>query len=248
MNNKTISIPKITFFSALSIILIITLSLTIKTLTSNRYKVIIDNIKSCSQGISTTSKDLLGTQLYSYINSQNNITNTTNSNTYHATLRESSCKTKEFKDDKGVSYQTTAIIDFQSLLYSYKVTYNWTKNTNIPKELDLGSIALYCLPEQDLIYSNFDCESLPNIKTESDPILSALPYFNQYFSVIPTTSTDSTSGYGIIITYNPSEEVYLSGNTDTFEQETNQIIEQYFLENNIDLDNYTITKKYAIIE
>ena len=248
MTNQPLQIKKIAAIATIGLAILISVSIIIKIITANNQKVIIQNLTSCSENISAPAKNLLFTQLYPYINQQNQLSNTPTASTYYATFRDNSCQTTEFKDQAGASYQTTAIIDLESLKYSYKITYYWTKSTNAPKDVDLASVSLYCLTDKELIYGPFDCQSLPGIQIESDPILSILPYFGDGFTVTPTLSTTSNSGYGINILYNPSTSIYLSGETEKFQTEADDNIINYLTSHGIIIEDYTLTRRYAIVK
>ena len=248
MNNQPLlSTKKLIFISSIAVLSIIVISILIKILTDNHHKVIINNISTCSPNITIAASDHLSSQFYSYITEQDNLNNVATNNTYHANFRESTCQTEEFKDDNGISYKTTVITDFTDRQYSYKITYYWTAKANTPKNIDLASLSVYCLSDQDSIYPDFNCAKLPNIQQEADPILSLLPYFGEHFSLRPSVSTTSTSGYGIIITYDPPESIYLSGRVAEFQQQTDATITDFLSAHHINIEDYSLVKKFAVV-
>lgn len=201
--NKKIIIGSIIIFIAFSIIILI-----LATQNSNNNLVLINNFDEYVTNISNEDKNIILKKLYSYINMQNSINNINPKPYYKASFRKDSVDiTQNTTNDQKVS-SINAIVDIEDIQYSYRIKFNWlvTPITNQSAEIDLGSVNLYCLKDSEYIYDNFNCEANPSISEEEDSVFSIDPIINQncWFSLFKSSS--SKSGYGMTITFYPSDD------------------------------------------
>lgn len=219
-------------------------------LTNNNRKVIITNLDSCATDMPADDRDDLFRKLYDFVEAQNQTNSKSSQPHYDAVIRTDSCQNKSYEYEGQKSYTATAILDIESAKQSYQISFNWVKSSEISIEnIDLGSVQVSCLTQNELIYGDFNCDQNPLINStgsDNDPILAILPYFGDGFSLSPTLSADSASGYSIIITYDPPESVYLGGTLETFQNERKQMAENYLESQNIDISRYTFIEKYAV--
>ena len=227
-------------------VLVIMFSVMVKNIEAEKNKLFLDNIESCAQGISEYSKDPLFSKLYPVVKKQSEMAGVDVATNYHGVLRDGSCLTREYTNSDGVtSYATKAIVDIEELGFSYKIHFSWIKTNN--QSIDLGFPEVSCLASDELIYGEFDCASNPTTTTETDDIFRVSPKFGDGWSISPTTSKTSKSGYGIILTYDPPSNVYTEGRFGKWSEEKTQEVYDYLQESGINIDNYEIIKKYAIV-
>lgn len=232
--------------------IIIIVSIIIMRLNDTKYKVIIDNVDSCSAGISGYSKDTLFTNAYKIVSEQNAVEEKDTEETYHAIFRDGTCETEEYTSmDKIISYNTSAILDVEELGYSFRIIFNWVKD-DVKQDIDLGTPDVLCLDVSELKYGEFNCESNPLATSlfELDPILDVLPHFGDRYSMRPRVDTDKdgNSYYTIVIEYDPLESTYVNDLLDAFVAERKADAKQYLANNGINIDNYKVEETYAIIK
>lgn len=219
--------------------------------TRNSRMVVITNIDSCAEKLPSSQKETVFAQIYPFIEAQNKINEVGNKNTYTGVIREGTCTTKEYEDNGLKSSNARFILDIEDAEQSYRVSFNWIKTGDVQSpEIDLGSANLNCLLEEDLIYGDFRCNSNPLIQAANsgtDPILSIIPYFGNGYSLSPTLSSTSASGYSIILTFDPPEEVQLNGTIENFKESRRKMMESYLRDHDVDIDNYSIIERHKIV-
>jgi hypothetical protein len=133
------------------------------------------------------------------------------------------------------------IIDIADLQYSYRVKYSYIP-TNLKKNeksyADLGTVMLYCLDEKDMIYPDFNCTKSQLATPEPDPITMVSGYVYEGCTLTYTTSGTSKSGYAIILTYKPSESIYLNGGYMEFKAKCHDDAMEYLENAGINKDDY----------
>lgn len=213
-------------------------------------RLIIDNIESCSAGITDTAKKNTFDNLYNLVVEQDKIEgiNRKSDGKYHAELRTETCKTTEFKSEDVVSsYTTEAMVDIIDRNYSFKISYVWVKKDN--NEVDLGEILAICPEEDELKNGEFNCSENVMVTTEfeNDAILYVLPYIGDGYTLYSKVGVKDEKEYRIIvIEYKPPESIYLNGALSTFKEEKKQDAIDYLTSQGIDVDKYPIEETYYV--
>ncbi|MFV0484708.1 MAG: hypothetical protein ACK5MU_00535 [Candidatus Saccharimonadales bacterium] len=221
-------------------------------LTRHNDMVVIDNIDTCAERLPGSRKDAVFRNLYSYVEKQNEVNGVETARTYHAVVRSDSCKVTEYESDSYLNYNAKFIMDIEELGYSYRVNFSWVKSGDAKHpNLDLGSVNVNCLLDDDLIYGEFGCEKNSLILTADsggDAILALLPYFGDGYMLTPTLSSSSASGYTIILTFDPPSSVYMDGSYDTFREGRRAMMREFLKENDIDIDDYELAENFKIVK
>ena len=212
--------------------------------------VVITNLNTCVTDMSSADQDEIFRSIYPYIKEQNAVNLIPTQASYEGIVRAGTCQTQDYDIDGQKSHYTEFILDIPTLQQSYRISFNWVKTyeEKLP-ETDLGHAGVSCLEPEELIYDDFNCDQnslITTINANGDPILEVLPYFGDGYSLSPTLSTESSSGYSIILTYDPPSEVYLGGTLAEFQAERYKMMENYLKSKNIDISNYTIIEKYVV--
>ncbi|MCL1839768.1 hypothetical protein FWF89_02080 [Candidatus Saccharibacteria bacterium] len=218
--------------------------------TMHNNMIVITNIDSCAERLPASQRDTVFRQLYPFIREQNSVNGIDSQPTYHAVIRDNTCRTKDYERDGLRSSNARFILDIEELNQSYRVSFNWIK-TGDPQspEIDLGSTNVNCLLEEYLIYGDFNCDQNPLIQASNsgrEPILSLIPYFGDGFSLSPTLSATSKSGYSIILTFDPPQIIYLEGPLEPFLESRRTMMRQFLQDNDINIDEYGIIENFRI--
>lgn len=216
--------------------------------------VVVANLDECAVGIERTMKESVFTTIYQYVKAQNEVGDKVTDKTYEAVIRDGTCATEDFKNekDKLVSTGVKAILDIDELQYSYLMRFSYIKPGSDRNEyVDLGTTMLTCLREKEMIYQDFGCNQNQLIKDTSLDvtyweIFSALPYVGDGFTLTYTLSPESISGYSIVFKYNVPESAFKNGTYGEFIAERRKMAENYLRERGVDLDDYSLieSKRY----
>ena len=242
-NKKWLVIIMIVAFLALVVGLIV--YSVMKMNAANDRKVLIDNLAECAPNISESSRTELETSLYGVVVSQNEIGFMKSASSYHAKIREDSCKTKNYSDSGRVT--TTIIIDIPELQYSYKVRFDWiSSDAEGSKKFDTLAPYVFCLPDDEMIYPDFGCSDNPAVSIEEDEITYLLPLIGDGYELTLVKSIDSKCGYAVIATIIPPKEVYMSGDPIAFRDERLAEIRKLLESYGLNLDNYVIRSRLNV--
>ena len=156
-------------------------------------------------------------------------------------------------DVGGTLFSGDFIVDIDSVHQSYIIKYFYGGLDGEGEIESSAAVEFYCLTSQDKeLYQDFECRknnlALTDF-THDTPIVYLLPknFSNQRYSLSYAPSTTSSSGYAVVIEFDPPEAVYLSGNLEDFVDEKMILIRSWLKENNMDPDDYEFIIKYKIV-
>lgn len=209
-------------------------------------RVLISGLDSCLTNSRGSDRDLIVKEVYRRVNEQNIFRGIKSESSYDASVRKDSCKLTESVEYEQRFTSSNFIVDIPSLQYSFRVRYNYIP-TNIPENktiyVDLGSVSLYCLNEDEVIYPDFGCGETGMIHDEPDPITKINGDVSDGCYLNYTTSGTSKSGYAVILEYKPKESVYLDGKYGEFKKKCYADAMQRLKDEGIDLGNYYFYEK-----
>lgn len=102
--------------------------------------------------------------------------------------------------------------------------------------------------EGDVSVSIYDIDD-PNF-AHAEPIQYILPrdFPDDYFSISYTLSSESKSGYRIIVTMNPPEAIYEEASIDEFKANVEQKVNEFLKSRGLNPEDYKFYYKYKIIK
>lgn len=201
--------------------------------------VIIDNLDKYTQ-IPTAQKDEVQKMLYSYVIRQNEINAVESKKTFHGIIRDNSPQTTTLNSNNIDVHSIDFILDIPELKYSYQTQFYWTKELSTSTDIDLGAVKIYCLPEDESIYPNFNCDKNPLVSIKTDPLLSIDMALSKDCWMSPFVSVESQSGYGIDIFYHPNDTDYTNNTIDSSYNKCVESAKKYLVSNGLELNNYKI--------
>ena len=200
----------------------------------------IDNFSEVLPDVPEISRRAIEEKLYQEVAAQ-----VTPTPTSGALIRENSTYSFTLKPSFTVG---DFIVDVESVQQSYRIKYFYGELEGSQETELSASVQLFCLAASEVIYENSVCP-LSSDFSRSDPIEYLLPkdFPADRYSLESTYSTTSSSGFRIIITLDPPESVYLSGETDAFEKETYEKVAEFLKTNGLDPENYEYFYKYKVV-
>lgn len=149
---------------------------------------------------------------------------------------------------QGTFHVGDFIVDIGAVQQSYIVKYFYGYMVGENETEPSASATLYCIEDpSQMIYADFDCKANRDY-TRPDPVQYVLPYETDSYALTYTYSLTSASGYAVVVTYNPPEEVYLEGRLEQFENESMGEIYSYLTGAGVNPDDYEFIYKYKIVE
>lgn len=148
-----------------------------------------------------------------------------------ATIREGSF-VKEY-NEKASLYNVSFIVDIPSIQQSYSVTYQWGPSTKAA--YDEWGTQVSCLPKDQLIYGDFNCQDMSSIlEGSNDPIMEYLPFkdYNAGFKINAITENNVITNVSIYIYSCQEAEI---------NQIKSTVVLNWFTDKNLDFNSYPIT-------
>jgi hypothetical protein len=222
------------------VVLLVTLGLRSKSVPDKT--VAISGITQCSVGIDGSVADHLGVTLYGYVLSANNYNHHGTSKNYRGAVRSGSCeqaKSKPLTDASGdriVVKTSSVIVDIPTAKQPWKITYDWVQKGDAG-QTDLGTLQPTCLPNDQLRYGDFSCDTVLSVVKYGtpyyDPILQYMPYVGDGFTLNYTPKTKQVVATMLV----PAEQ---KGNDELIKNDE-AIIPYWFERRGLNQNNYTIT-------
>lgn len=129
--------------------------------------------------------------------------------------------------------KTSFIVDIPLQKITFQVNYSYSNNSTIGIN---NPIVIGCPDSFNLIYGNDSClGSNKDSDQKVDPILSSLPYSNDYYSIIPVKNDDNS----ISLTIKPS------GISKTLlEEDYKRMVTEWLSRQGVNPNNYELTVSY----
>lgn len=199
-------------------------------------KVVMD-FSACSSSISANTQNSLEIQAYHFVKGANTYNSVSTKRGYTGVIRNGSCSTKH-----GDSVDTTSfIVDIAQAKQSWKITFNQLAAGAPPT--DLGPITPSCVPENQLLYGNFNCTAAlanivpPSVKT--DPMFDYLPHSTLDYTLTATVDSSNKTILNAQLFLTEADQADPSAALAQYKQEVVEYIQSVGLNPNSYTINYT---------
>lgn len=170
---------RITIFLSLFVMIVLVVSAFYILFFNNQNNsgVVITNQDQLPKDISNSDLEEIKTSILNYL--KDNYDQFKDSTKEEITIRDKSYS----QDEKDNVLYSSFIVDIPESKVTFKVNYNWSKNKQVKVN---NPITVMCPQPFELVYGKDSCLDQSNSKTDSvDPILSSLPYNNDYYTIVP---------------------------------------------------------------
>lgn len=203
--------------------------------------VALTDLYGCSSGISREVASNIEEQVYGKISLTNDYNKLPTAPSYTGSIRAGTCSQKQRDIVTGIDgskqsvFTSSGILDVPAAKMSWSVTYSWVRDGE-KINVDLGAVRFSCLPHDELLYGDFDCEKVENkIKYGTDnydPILQYMPYSGLGFDLKYDDKTKKVTA----LIYIPEREK----NNQELIQNDKAIVPDWFTERNLDINKYVV--------
>ena len=139
------------------------------------------------------------------------------------------------------------IVDIDSVKQSYIAEYFYGSLEGMNEMEREASATLYCIEEPELVkYPDFRCKANRDF-VKPDAVSYLLPKEFDGFTADYTYSLSSKSGYAVVVEYDPSESVYMSGRVEAYKTEKMNELKEYLKKAGVDPDAYEYIEKFKIV-
>ena len=195
----------------------------------------IANIDEYTEGQPTDKERLnyIKQALYAVINM--NLSEPVPSNSvFDINIRDGSF-TQQYDEEKDV-HTVDFIVDIESLKQSYNASYQWSDTNKYSENIDEWGTVVKCLPEDKLIYGDFDCKDMfTQMENSSDKKLDAiLPYNGTNYRITHYTNNENpVINVRIMLNNNPQTKKFFNN----YRKEANSWLRSH----DVAISDYTIT-------
>ena len=205
-------------------------------------KIVIDNFDEMISGVPKDTKDKIEEELYTYV--QNSVSENTLVPESGAMIRSGTVGGFTVSDTLHVG---DFIVDIDSVKQSYIAGYFYGSLEGMNEMEREASATLYCIEEPELVkYPDFRCKANRDF-VKPDAISYLLPKEFDGFTADYTYSLSSKSGYAVVVEYDPSESVYMSGRVEAYKTEKMNELKEYLKKAGVDPDAYEYIEKFKIV-
>ena len=138
------------------------------------------------------------------------------------------------------------VVDMGAVEQSYIVEYYYGRLEEMNEIEGDAAVELYCIEDPELVIYDFKCLAKRDF-VKPDAISFLLPKMFDDYALSYTYSSTSESGYAVVVEYDPSESVYMSGKVGEFKAEKMAEIREYIEKAGLDPDEYEYIEKFKVV-
>ena len=240
--NNLSKAQKIGFLMLVQLFVVVILVLLVQSFMKEKAYVEMENQSVSEYNIPKNAEEFISENIWIAI--RNNVADVSKNDIKDVTIREGTYE--ETKNDDG-TISANFIVDIDSVKQSYIAEYFYGSLEGMNEMEREASATLYCIEEPELVkFPDFHCKANRDF-VKPDAISYLLPKEFDGFTADYTYSLSSKSGYAVVVEYDPSESVYMSGRVEAYKTEKMNELKEYLKKAGVDPDAYEYIEKFKIV-